>query len=289
MKVSVIIATYNHGEYIAQTLSSIVDQQVDFDFEILVGDDASTDDTRTIIDQYAREHPRLVRRVYPEQNLGPIGNFLNCFQKTQGEYIGFCEGDDYWTDRYKLQKQVDFLDKHQEYGGVSSNNRWFFQEKNEFKDSLLPEGKITFEDLYQGNPINSQTILFRKKLTGDVSWLRDLKIGDWALHLWVTSQLPYYRLPEVTAVYRVHGGGVHSQLREEAKLLREVTVLTALLRHIPLSEYRIKLIESTLRNLLKKLISMKTEDVRKLRKLYFQYGGGWLNKTIIKSYFHALR
>ncbi len=288
MKVSVVVLCYNHELYISKTLESIVSQRTNFEFEILIGDDCSKDKSRKIIDKFHFEFPKKIRKIYPSSNLGPNGNYLNCFNETKGKYIAFCEGDDYWIDTYKLQKQVDFLEQNPKYGGVSTNNRWLIENEHSFRDSILEEGEITFEDLCESNLLNSQTILFRKSLVKNIEWMKDLKIGDWPLHLLVANQQPYYRLQEITAVYRVHDGGVHSLLQEEVKLRNRVEALAAVLENLDLSKERLDLTKGSIRGLLKKIMNYNSKEPKAIRKMYFKYGGTIFNKTILKSYIHEL-
>ena len=114
-KVSVVVATYNQEKYIRHTLESIVSQKVNFDFEVLVGDDCSTDKNAEIIKEYAEKYPGIIVPILREKNLGMGGNVADLTMRTTGEYVAFIEGDDYWIDENKLQKQVDFLDSHPDY------------------------------------------------------------------------------------------------------------------------------------------------------------------------------
>lgn len=282
-KVSICVITYNHQDYIKQCLESIISQQTNFDFEIVIGEDCSPDHTASIVEKYAISNPNI-NFLDNVKNLGPIDNFIRTLKACKGKYIAFCEGDDYWIDENKLQKQVEFLEQNPNYGGVSTNNRWFLENENVFNDSVLKEGEITFESLSKSNKINSQTMLFKKRLIEDLDWMRDLKIGDWALHLLVTSKQPYYRLPEITTVYRVHEGGVHSLLKEEYKIRNRAEVLIAVLENIVLSAERKDLLKQSIRTLLVKLIGYNSEDMETSRKKYYNYGGRFFNKTIIKSY-----
>lgn len=114
-KVSVVIATYNQEKYIRHTLESVVSQKVDFEYEVLVGDDCSTDGTSAIVREFAEKYPNIIVPIIREKNMGMGGNTADLSMRTQGEYVAFIEGDDYWIDDNKLQKQVDFLDSHQDY------------------------------------------------------------------------------------------------------------------------------------------------------------------------------
>ena len=114
-KVSVVIATYNQEKYIRHTLESVVNQKTNFEFEALVGDDCSTDGTAAVVREFAEKYPDIIVPFIREKNLGMGGNTADLVFRTSGEYVAFIEGDDYWIDDYKLQKQVDFLDSHQDY------------------------------------------------------------------------------------------------------------------------------------------------------------------------------
>ena len=115
IKVSVVVAAYNEEKYIGHTLESVISQKVDFDYEILVGDDCSSDGTAAVIREYAKKYPDIVVPFIREKNLGMTGNSLDLINRAQGEYIALVEGDDYWIDENKLQKQVTFLDANKEY------------------------------------------------------------------------------------------------------------------------------------------------------------------------------
>ncbi len=119
-KLSVIFITYNHKDYVAKALRSVLAQETDFDFEVVVGDDCSTDGTQEILKQIAGEDPR-VKLYLREQNTGgrPTLNVYETTRRCTGEYLAYLEGDDYWTDTHKLQKQVSFLEEHSEYIAVT--------------------------------------------------------------------------------------------------------------------------------------------------------------------------
>lgn len=113
--VSICCITYNHEHYIKEAFDGFIMQKTNFPVEIVISDDCSKDNTREIIAEYKAKYPDLIRDVSPDKNLGSSANFIYVQQCAQGKYIAICEGDDYWTDPYKLQKQVDFLEAHSEY------------------------------------------------------------------------------------------------------------------------------------------------------------------------------
>jgi glycosyltransferase involved in cell wall biosynthesis/RimJ/RimL family protein N-acetyltransferase len=114
--VSVCILTYNHSKYIRQCLEGVMMQQTSFAFEVIIGEDCSTDDTRSIIKEFELKYPGIIKPVYHEKNVGPQRNaYEYCWPRLTGKYIAVCEGDDYWTDTHKLQKQVDFLEANEDF------------------------------------------------------------------------------------------------------------------------------------------------------------------------------
>ena len=107
-KISVVVTAYNHENYIAQCLDSVLMQKGAFDLEVILGDDCSTDRTRQIMQEYTEKHPAIFILMPPTANMGITKNIKRCLDACSGDYIAFCEGDDYWTDSHKLQKQMEF-------------------------------------------------------------------------------------------------------------------------------------------------------------------------------------
>lgn len=118
--VSVTVMTYNHSKYLSQALDSILGQKVNFSYEIIIGDDASTDDTKEIINHYKNLYPELIKVVLHENNIGPSKNLYTINNVSSGKYIAVLEGDDYWIDENKLQKQIDFLESNVQFIGCAS-------------------------------------------------------------------------------------------------------------------------------------------------------------------------
>lgn len=124
VKVSVLCMAYNHEKYIRKTLDGFINQQIDFSFEVLVHDDASTDKTADIIREYVEKYPNIIKPIFQTENqYSKNVDIDRCILRTlaKGEYIAYCEGDDYWIDPYKLQKQVDFLDENPQYVATAHN------------------------------------------------------------------------------------------------------------------------------------------------------------------------
>ena len=115
VKVSIVMLVYNHARFLAQALDSILAQETDFDYELIVGEDCSPDDSRAILREYEAKFGIAMKPQYRDVNLGIAGNLADCLGRCRGEYIAFLEGDDYWTDPQKLQRQADFLDAHPDF------------------------------------------------------------------------------------------------------------------------------------------------------------------------------
>lgn len=144
--VSVFCETYNHELYIRDCLDGMLMQKTDFSFEILIHDDASTDHTQMIIKEYAEKHPDVIKPILQHENQYSKGvNIWQTFQmpRARGKYIALCEGDDYWTDPLKLQKQVDFLEKHEEYSMCCHRYKIYIQKEdtwdNDYVKNLFDE------------------------------------------------------------------------------------------------------------------------------------------------------
>ena len=147
IKVSVIVLTYNHEKYIRQALDSILMQKVDFQYEILIGDDASTDKTADILQEYKNKYPDIIKLYLNKINLGATRNAYNLLMSAQGEYLATCEGDDYWIDENKLKIQIDFLDNNKEFIGCTHYCK--IVDENDSLISLRKMGWIKYKDIFR--------------------------------------------------------------------------------------------------------------------------------------------
>lgn len=216
MMVSVCMITYKHAPYVVQALESILNQQTDFPFEVIVSDDCSPDDTVAVIQNFIATHPKgeLVK-FYPQQNnLGVLPNFIFALTHCSGEYIAICEGDDYWTNNTKLQQQVSFMEGHKDFSICFHRARIDYEEGVEptYPDINKNTAEITtINDLAGGNYLHSPTVLFRNVLQGDFpAWFASAYPGDWPLHVMNACHGKIKFLDVEMSAYRVHKGGVHS-------------------------------------------------------------------------------
>lgn len=223
MKVSVLIITYNQEAFIAQAINSVLMQEVDFDYEIVIGEDASTDRTREIVLDFQRQYPDRIRVLLHNAvdsdcdralGIGGKTNFINSLQACQGEYVALLDGDDYWTDVRKLQKQVDFLESHPDFAICCHNAMMFYEDGSKPPVNLLPPDHpevSTIEDLLFANVIPTCSTVFRRGLFDELpGWFFSLKLGDWPIHIMNAQHGKIGYINEVMAAYRVHEGGVWS-------------------------------------------------------------------------------
>ncbi|MPR33864.1 glycosyltransferase family 2 protein [Salmonirosea aquatica] len=229
-KVSVCVPTYNHADYIAQMLDGALAQQTTFSYEIVVGDDGSTDGAPAIIQAYTERYPDRIRAYLHPKNLGPNvprefagrNNVLFLLKACRSEYVALCEGDDYWTDPQKLQKQVDFLDTHPNFVICHHNVRVVFEDGSPGHLFNTPDqkGTSTIDDLLADRWFMATASLMYRNyfLTEDFAdWHAQAAAGDWALVLQLAARGKIGYLPDVMGVYRKHKEGlshVHTPANE---------------------------------------------------------------------------
>lgn len=269
-KVSVCIIAYNQEEYIYQCLTSILNQKTNFEFDLVIGEDCSTDGTTKIIEELAHNNGNILL-LNNNENLGVLPNFIRTLKACEGEYIAFCEGDDYWIDEFKLQKQVDFLENNSSYGGCCGEIISYNVEKEvEIKHTLKKEGRITFDDIIYQNKIHSNTILFRNKLLNfqSLSTIRSLAIGDWYVHLIVTQKQPYYYMPYYFTLYRMHNDGVFSKKSNFFKSFNKVKLLENFLKNQVRREFKISTLESLKKHIYNAMKESGVENKNELKELF---------------------
>lgn len=240
MKISVMMITYNHDNFIAQAIESVLMQQVNFDYEIVIGEDCSTDNTRHIVIGYQKKYPKKIRLLLPEKNLGMHANSLQTLQACQGQYIAVLEGDDYWTCPHKLQKQVDFLDSHPECVICFHNATVFYENKDKSITSCnhCSENQkeiSTIEDLLLVNFIPTVSVMCRRDVVCEIpDWLYELGLGDWPSHILKAQYGNIGYINEVMAAYRIHSGGAWSSKSRDWQLKETIKTLEYLRVHLDL-------------------------------------------------------
>ncbi len=212
--VSVLMITYNHEKYITQAIDSVLKQKTNFEFEIVIGEDCSTDRTREIILEYKSRHSDKIKLLLQETNKGAIQNFIDTFRLCNGEYIAFLEGDDYWIDPYKLQKQVDFLEANPDYGLVHTNVIVVDNENKViyFSDETKPDGDVFYYLLTKRAFIVTCSVCARGDLVREIANRAITEkltfVFDYWLWLHIAMRSKVHYLKEATSAYRSHPGGI---------------------------------------------------------------------------------
>ena len=234
MKVSVLMITYNQEKFIAQAIDSILMQKVDFDYEIVIGEDCSTDNTRQIVIDYKKKYPDKIRLLLPKNNLGMHINLINTYKACKGEYIAVLEGDDYWISPDKLKKQVDFLDDNYDCA-ICFNNSLIFWEDNHREPAIFlhNQSKIsTLENLLTQNFISTPSVMYRGGLINNFpNWYYEQGMGDWTFHILNAQHGKIGYIDEVMSAYRVHKTGVWSSKSREYQLKETIKMLNNINKH----------------------------------------------------------
>jgi glycosyltransferase involved in cell wall biosynthesis len=211
VKVSVCMITYNHENYIAQAIESVLMQKTTFEYEILIGEDCSTDSTRDIVFDYQERYPEIIKTIFHKSNVGPQNNFSQTLKACTGQYIAILEGDDYWLSPDKLQNQADILDIRADISFCFHNN--LIIDENDMDSvhfSNTNQSVITtIEDIIDCWYVMTCSIMFRSSFLNDLPpWFFNFKNGDYILQLLLSTRGPVYYIDEIMGVYRQQKWGL---------------------------------------------------------------------------------
>jgi glycosyltransferase involved in cell wall biosynthesis len=275
---SVCIITYNHSLFIRQAIDSVLAQRVDFPYEIVIADDCSKDETRSIVSAYEQQNKGLIRTIFQEKNVGAEQNWFDLIFSARGKYIAYLEGDDFWTDPQKLQKQVEFLESNQDFSICVHSTEILPPEED--KIDRLKKAKsysFTFIDSLQQKQGASLTTVIRTEIIHKPKFKQlvgGLLGGDWPLECFALLYGKGYFMNDCMGVYRRHSGGATNSFNSTLKFL----------------DYRITFCN--------RLLNYYPDEVRKysawifsfLSRLYFQFVLFNISNRIIKGTLsHAMR
>lgn len=234
-RVSVLMITYKHEMFIEQAVNSILEQITNFDYELIIANDNSPDSTHEVVTKLIKNHPKsgLINYFKNEINLGPNANYIKAYNSGKGEYIAVCEGDDFWGDEFKLQKQVDFLDQNPEYvltyhdancineNGLTLDNISNGRPPKEFSKLELKKGyqPLFLTTCYRRLPIEL-FIEMENIINGD-TFLTSI-LGNYGKGKWLDIKPAYYRH---------HSGGVWSLKQKEYKFKAKIQLFSVLKKH----------------------------------------------------------
>lgn len=226
--VSVCCITYNHAPYIRQCLDGFMMQQTNFAFEVLIHDDASTDGTTEIIKEYEAKYPDIIKPIYEEENQwvkGRRGSAVFNFPRAKGKYIAMCEGDDYWTDPLKLQKQVDFLESNPQYsmacsdaiiqttGGELNWSRYYTNVDIPVEDIIINGGLF----------VQTASYIFRRDLLNNYpNFCKQCHVGDYPLIIYAALNGNVRWFAEKQVVYRFSMGNSWTATNSKHDIVKRI-------------------------------------------------------------------
>ncbi|MBL7214323.1 MAG: glycosyltransferase [Phycisphaerae bacterium] len=240
--VSVVVITYNQEKYIRKSLEGILSQKTDFEYELIIGEDCSTDRTRDICVQYSQEFPEKIRLLLHQQNIGMHQNAIQTLRSARGKYIAFCEGDDFWTDPNKLQMQYDFLENNLSFTGVHTKVDYVDKDGRKIgTGDMMPADSdiIDFNYLLQRNVIHTCSFMFRKSVLDETvySIMGAVLNQDYTLFLAVALNGNIYYFRNTTAAYRkgvgVTATWIFSNIRKQ-----HLMIFSLFEKHYNLKKYR---------------------------------------------------
>lgn len=233
IKVSVLMLTYNQERYINEAIRSVMLQQTDFAFELIIGNDASTDKTADACRMWQERYPQQIVLLDRKENLGLQQNFIQTYAHCRGQYVAICEGDDFWSNKHKLQRQVDFLDSHPDYSTCFHRVVNYYEENGVKSLSNGGQKRETdILDLAQSNYISNVSAVFRRNLFGALpEWFAEVSTYDYAIHLLNAQYGKIHYMKKPMAVYRQHGKAIWSKAGLDKKLAIALTIRELLMAY----------------------------------------------------------
>lgn len=235
-KVSVIVITYNQEHCIDRALSGVLHQRGDFDLELIVANDASTDKTVACVRRWQKLYPDSVKLIDHKQNVGFQANYLSGFRAATGDYLCLCDGDDWWTDRSKLQRQMRYMESHPDCAIT------FHRVINLYRPGgvkTLSNGgtatDTTIEQLSRSNYITNLSVMYRRALVSAEElpdWLAEVSLPDYAYHILYGSRGNIHYMKRPMGVYLQSAAGAWSLSGEERRLNMALDVRTRLMEHL---------------------------------------------------------
>ncbi|MBI1781998.1 MAG: glycosyltransferase [Sphingobacteriales bacterium] len=230
-KLSVCMLAHNTEKFIDKAVESVLAQKTNFEIELVIAEDKSTDNTKQKALYYKEKYPDLVKLILNQKNLGLSGNYIVALKNCSAEYVAILDSDDYWTDPYKLQKQVDFLEANKDYGVVYSDcdvidhegNAVDWQEMYHLREQYS-SGYVFFKLLKETAFVPNLTGCFRKELIADALENEDLWFfEDWWLWMRASIKTKFHFMDERTAHYRLHPQNITKTRIENKEKLRAYT------------------------------------------------------------------
>lgn len=255
--VSISIITFQHVNYLKNCLEGLLKQETNFNFEIVLGEDGSTDGTREISVEYAKKFPEIIRLFLHDRknNISINGhktgrfNFIYNLSKTRGKYIALCDGDDYWLDKNKLQRQVDFMESNPSYVIHHTLCKELYKDQLSSKQNFKFKKEAQFSDLIKNNFIVNSSVLYRKAALPNIlpDWFTKVYVGDWPLFLILTRDGGKIYYDETRSVVYRKNVGIYKNYKDHLLNLKKILELKNFLLKDALFDNRRNEIKSSIR------------------------------------------
>ncbi len=211
IKVSVIMVTYNQEKFIDEAIRSVVLQDFPYPYELIIGDDCSTDETLIHCRKWEQKYPQIIKALKRDKNMGIQRNYIDTYNHCTGEYIAICEGDDFWCSKNKLRRQVEYMDAHSECSVCF--HRVFNYYTADGSISMSNGGKqptdTTIADLARSNYITNLSVMYRREaISGLPEWLTEIASPDYVIHMLHAASGTIHYINKPMAVYRQHSQGI---------------------------------------------------------------------------------
>lgn len=247
--VSVCMITYNHEDFISDAIEGVLMQKADFNIELIIGEDCSSDNTRNIVLQYAKKYPEIIRPLLQVKNLGMTNNFIDTLKAAKGKYIAVCEGDDFWTDPNKLQKQVNILESFPHIIAVSTNSSVCDLTGTIIKSERLVvkpnnnEGVHNLDDFFNKSiEYPTLTVMFRNQnmdfIIQELTNMNNPFLGDWILWVLLLTHGDFYFINQVTASYRMNPNSVTHSVNAVKRWETDFMIRRRLLEILPVEYHK---------------------------------------------------
>lgn len=274
--VNIPMCVYNHGRFIGQTIESVLNQKTNFRYRLLIGEDCSTDNSREIIRKYLPGNEDKITAFFREKNVGAAENSRLLFKECTAKYIAFLDGDDYWTDPEKLQRQIDFLEANPDvaacyHNAEVVNDSGFVRLYN----NLSQETRLSQDEVVRSLEIPTASMVFRNCVQDLPQWLLDFCM-DITLYYYIAGFGDFYGLPRVMSAYRIHDGGIWTGQDEEKKLTNHIRIRKNMIDKLPLSKVQ----ERSVRQI---ILNVRLQRMSHLANRYLYNG------TFFKDLFNVIR
>lgn len=228
--ISVVMITYGHENFIEEAINGVLMQQCNYDVELIITNDCSPDKTHDVVQKILKqsEKSNRIKYIKQEKNIGMMPNFIFGLKEAKGKYTAICEGDDYWTDPFKLQNQVDYLDANPKFIGCFTN-AVILNDNGEASRLFVKDGlpsEFNFEMILNkgGGVYPTASLMFRNLSMNYPDFMYNVKAGDWALMLMLSSIGDIKYLNQTTCVYRKHSGGVFTSIEKNTNKRRLMNI-----------------------------------------------------------------